>query len=234
MERRQEVRNGLKDGIAIGMGYFSVSFAFGMQAVSVGISPWIAALMSLTNMTSAGQFASLPLIVQNGSLIELALTQLVINLRYALMSLSLSQKLDHEVTIKDRLIIAFANTDEIFASASARPGKNTKYYQYALMVLPIIMWTLGTLCGGFINTLLPESLRSALGIAIYGMFLAIFIPPAKKRQEVRMVVLFAVLLSCLFHWMPGLDQISSGFVIIICTLLAAGMGACLFPIKEEC
>lgn len=150
------------------------------------------------------------------------------------MSLSLSQKLDHEVTIKDRLIIAFANTDEIFASASARPGKNTKYYQFALMVLPIIMWTLGTLCGGFINTLLPESLRSALGIAIYGMFLAIFIPPAKKRQEVRMVVLFAVLLSCLFHWMPGLDQISSGFVIIICTLLAAGMGACLFPIKEEC
>lgn len=230
---KEQFKNGLKDGIAIGMGYFSVSFAFGMQAVSLGFSPWVAAMMSFTNLTSAGQFAALPLIVHGGTVMELALTQFIINLRYALMSLSLSQKLDDQVSLKDRFIIAFGNTDEIFATASAKEGKVSKYYQFGLMILPIMMWTLGTFCGGFINTLLPAELRSALGIAIYGMFLAIFIPPVKKHHNVRFVVVVAVLFSCCFTFLPILKKVSGGFVIIICTILASMIGAFLFPLKEE-
>lgn len=223
---------GFRHGIPIGLGYLSVSFTFGMKAVGDGLTALQAVLISLTNLTSAGQFAGLPLMVGNASMIEMALTQLVINLRYALMSLSLGQKLDHTMGTVQRLIFSFANTDEIFAVASSQEGKVGKTYLYGLMLSPIVGWTLGTLLGAVAGSLLPAFVRSALGIAIYGMFLAIILPPARQEKPVRIVVLMAVALSLCFRYVPVLNGLSSGFVIIICAVTASALGAWLFPVKE--
>jgi len=228
-----EFRQGIRHGIPIALGYLSVSFAFGMKAAGAGLTVLQAALISMTNLTSAGQIAALPLMVGGASLAEMALTQLTINLRYALMSLSLSRKLDESMGTLQRMIFSFANTDEIFAVASSQPGKVGKRYLYGLMITPWIGWSLGTLLGSAAGTLLPEFVRTALGIAIYGMFLAIILPPARKLGPVRFVVIIAVALSLCFHYIPGLNTVSGGFVIIICGVVAAVAGALLFPIRED-
>ncbi|MEG0409727.1 MAG: AzlC family ABC transporter permease [Erysipelotrichaceae bacterium] len=225
-------RQGFKDGLPIGLGYLSVSFTFGMIAIAGGMPIEVAVLISLTNMTSAGQFAGLTLMFANGSLIEMALTQLVINIRYALMSLSLSQKLAKRVTTPKRCLIAFANTDEIFAVASSKTGKIGEYYMYGLAILPIIGWTSGTFLGAAINSLLPTAFQSAFGIAIYGMFIAIVVPPAKHSKRITKIVIFTILLSCMFAYVPIFKQISSGFAIILCAVIASALGAYLFPIEE--
>ena len=227
------LRRGIRHGIPIGLGYLSVSFAFGMKAVGDGLTVLQAVLISMTNLTSAGQIAALPLMVGGASLAEMALTQLTINLRYALMSLSLSRKLDGSMGTLQRLIFSFANTDEIFAVSSSQPGKVGKHYLYGLMLAPWIGWSLGTFLGAAAGTLLPVFVRTALGIAIYGMFLAIILPTERKNGHVCFVVLVAVALSLCFHYMPGLNRVSSGFVIIICGVLAAAAGAWLFPAEEE-
>ena len=227
------LRQGIRHGIPIGLGYLSVSFTFGMKAVGDGLTVLQAVLISMTNLTSAGQIAALPLMAGGASLAEMALTQLTINLRYALMSLSLSRKLDGSMGTLQRLVFSFANTDEIFAVASSQPGKVGKYYLYGLMIAPWIGWSLGTFLGAAAGTLLPAFVRSALGIAIYGMFLAIILPPARESRPVRFVVLIAVALSLCFHYIPGLNTVSSGFVIIICGVLAAAAGAWLFPAEED-
>ena len=227
-----KIQRGIRDGIPIAVGYFSVSFTFGMMAVQSGISPFHAVLISLLNLTSAGQFAGLTVIVSNASLMEMALTQLVVNIRYALMSVSLSQKLDDSVKMRSRLLIAYGNTDEIFAVASSKPGTGGAKYLYGLILLPVLGWVGGTLAGAVASTLLPGTVISALGVALYGMFIAIVVPPAKEHKEVRTVVLIALLLSCAFYYLPVLRQVSSGFMIIICTVAAAAVGAVLFPLKE--
>lgn len=229
---KQGFYKGVKHGIPIAMGYLSVSFTFGMKAVADGLSPMQALLISMTNVTSAGQFAGLPLMVAQASLIEMALTQLIINLRYALMSLSLSQRLDKSMTTLHRMIFSFCNTDEIFAVASSQPEKVGRWYLYGLMSTPYWGWALGTLLGAVAGQLLPEFLRTALGIAIYGMFLAIILPPARREKPVRVVVLIAVALSLCFRYVPALSTLSSGFVIIICAVAASTLGALLFPVKE--
>lgn len=227
-----KIQRGIRDGIPIAVGYFSVSFTFGMMAVQSGISPFHAVLISLLNLTSAGQFAGLTVIVSNASLMEMALTQLVVNIRYALMSVSLSQKLDDSVKMRSRLLIAYGNTDEIFAVASSKPGTVGAKYLYGLILLPVLGWVGGTLAGAVASTLLPETVISALGVTLYGMFIAIVVPTAKEHKEVRTVVLIALLLSCAFYYLPVLRQVSSGFMIIICTVAAAAVGAVLFPLKE--
>ena len=229
---KQGFYKGVKHGIPIAMGYLSVSFTFGMKAVADGLTPMQALLISMTNVTSAGQFAGLPLMVAQASLIEMALTQLIINLRYALMSLSLSQRLDQSMTTLHRMLFSFCNTDEIFAVASSQPEKVGRWYLYGLMSTPYWGWALGTLLGAVAGQLLPEFLRTALGIAIYGMFLAIILPPARKEKPVRVVVLIAVALSLCFRYIPALSTLSSGFVIIICAVAASTLGALLFPVKE--
>lgn len=226
-----EFTAGLRDGLAIGVGYFSVSFSFGILAVNGGLSPLIAGLISLTNLTSAGQFAGLTVILAHGSLVELALTQLIINMRYGLMSLSLSQRLGPEFTTRRRMVIAFSNTDEIFAVAMGRQQPLSPQYMYGLAVLPLLGWTGGTLTGALASGLLSVSLRSALGVALYGMFIAIVTPPLKQQKGVRWVVGAAILTSCVFAWTALRQVVSSGFAISICTLLAAGFGASLFPLK---
>lgn len=224
---------GVRDGIPIALGYLSVSFTFGMMATEKGVPTLAAVLISMTNLTSAGQFAGLGLIVSGGTLLEMALTQLVINLRYALMSVSLSQKLDKGLRFLDRLAIAFGVTDEIFAVAMNQDGKVGKKYLFGLIAGPYLGWTLGTLTGTAASALLPLSLRSALGIAIYGMFLAIIVPPAKKSRPVLAVVLLAAGISCLFYYIPQLKSVSSGFVIIIAGVAASLLGALVAPIKDS-
>ena len=220
---------GIRHGIPIALGYLSVSFAFGMKAVGDGLSWLQAVLISATNLTSAGQMAGLPLMLGGATLTEMALTQLTINLRYGLMSLSLGRKLDGSMGTLQRLIFSFANTDEIFAVASSQPGKVGKSYLYGLMLTPFLGWTAGTLLGGVAGTLLPAFVRSALGIAIYGMFLAIILPPARERKPVRFVVALSVALSLCFRYIPGLNRVTSGFVIIICAVAAAAAGAAVYP-----
>ena len=231
--RGSEYRAGVNRGLPVGMGYFSVSFGFGAMAVSQGLGAWDAALISLTNMTSAGQFAGLTVIVAAASLWEMVLTQLIINSRYALMSLALSQRMGQRIGLLPRLLIAFFNTDEIFALAMSRTEPLTLPYMLGLGTLPILGWTGGTLCGGLAGSVLPVSIRGALGVMLYGMFVAIVVPPARQEKPVLAVVTLAVVLSCLFSWTPGLKDVSTGISIVICTVAAAAVCAVLFPVADE-
>lgn len=226
-------KQGLRDGIPIGLGYFAVSFTFGMAAVTGGLTVGQAVLISLTNLTSAGQFAGLNIILEAGSLWEVAMTQLIINLRYCLMSFSLSQKLEKGRHPLHRFLVAFGVTDEIFGISASQEGKVSPFYNYGAMAVAIPGWSLGTLAGAVLGNVLPDFVISALGVAIYGMFLAIIIPPAKTNKAVLAVVAGAMAVSSLFTIVPFLQSVSSGFVIIITTLLVAGLGAYFFPIKEQ-
>lgn len=229
----QSFIRGVRDGIPIGLGYFAVSFTFGMMAVAGGLGIWQAVLISLTNLTSAGQFAGLEIILAGGSYWEMALTQLIINLRYSLMSFSLSQKLRRDVPWSHRYLVAYGVTDEIFGVSSSQPGKVHPYYNYGAMSVAVPGWTLGTLAGAISGSILPEFVVSALSVAIYGMFLAIIIPTAKKDRAVLGVVICAMIISSLFRVVPFLQKVSSGFVIIITTVVVAGEAAALRPMEEE-
>ena len=226
-------RKGVKHGLPIGLGYLSVSFAFGAQCTGSGLTVLQALLISMTNLTSAGQLAGLQVMIAGSSLIEMALTQFIINLRYALMGLSLGQKLGPTMNTARRMFFSFANTDEIFAVASSQPEKLHHHYLYGLMTMPYIGWSLGTLLGAAAGAILPEFVCSALGIAIYGMFIAIVIPPARQEKAVALVALLAIAVSLTFNYLPMLKAVSGGFVVIICAVVAATVGAVFFPIKEE-
>ena len=220
--RSESFRKGVKDGIPIGLGYFAVSFTFGMMAVADGLSIWQAVLISLTNVTSAGQFAGLEIMVMSGSYWEMALTQLIINLRFR-----------RDESLVHRYIAAFGVTDEIFGISASQPGKVSAFYNYGAMCVAIPGWVLGTLAGAISGNLLPNFMMSALSVAIYGMFLAIIIPPAKQNKAVLAVVVAAMLISTLFKVIPFLSEVSSGFVIIITTLIVAGAAAYFCPIEDE-
>ena len=228
-----EYRTGLSRGLPVGMGYFSVSFGFGAMAVSQGLRVFDATLISLTNVTSAGQFAGLTVIVAAATLWEMILTQLIINSRYALMSLALSQRMGQRIGFLPRLVIAFFNTDEIFALAMARIEPLTVPFMLGLGTLPILGWTLGTLGGALAGSILPASIQAALGVMLYGMFIAIVVPPAKQEKEILITVLLAMAFSTLFTLVPLLKQVSAGISIVICTVAAAAICAWLFPIAEE-
>ncbi len=229
----KEYRVGVKTGLPVGMGYFSVSFGFGAMAAAQGIKALDAALISMSNLTSAGQFAGLTLIVAAATLWEMVLTQLVINSRYALMSLALSQRMGERIGFLPRLLIAFFNTDEIFALAMAREEALTVPFMLGLGTLPFIGWTGGTLFGALAGSALPVNIRAALGVMLYGMFIAIVVPPAKKEKPVLITVILALVLSCLFTWLPQLKAVSAGISIVICTVGAAAICAWLFPIADE-
>lgn len=228
----ESFKRGIKDGIPVALGYFAVSFTFGIAAVSGGLKAWQAALISITNVTSAGQFAGLSIIAAGGSYLEMALTQLIINLRYSLMSFSLAQKLEPHASRSHRCLMAFGITDEIFGLSAAQEGKISPFYNYGCMCIAIPGWVLGTLIGAVSGNILPGFIMSALGVAIYGMFLAIIIPPAKKNHTILAVVISAMLISGLFHVVPLLKKVSSGFVIIIVTLLVSCTAALLHPIED--
>lgn len=225
-------RQGLHDGLPICFGYLSVAFAFGIFSTGSGLSLLETLLISMTNVTSAGQLAGVPIIAAGGSLAELALAQLVINLRYALMSVSLSQKLAPDVRLGDRFVIAFVNTDEVYAVAASRPGSVGRGYMYGLIIPPFLGWSTGTLIGCIAGSLLPEMIVNALGIAIYGMFIAIVLPPARKSAPVAFCAVIAAAISCAFKFIPVLSGVSGGFVIIIAGVASAVIMAAIAPIKD--
>ena len=228
-----EYKDGVRTGIPVGLGYFSVSFGFGAMAVAQGLKALDATLISLSNLTSAGQFAGLTLIVAMGTLWEMVMTQIVINSRYSLMSIALAQRMGERIGFFPRLLIAFFNTDEIFALAMARPKALTVPFMLGLGTLPILGWTGGTLMGALAGSVLPADIRAALGVMLYGMFIAIVVPPAKEEKAVLVTVILALILSCLFAWVPALQTVSAGISIVICTVAAAALCAALFPVPDE-
>ncbi|MBQ6720330.1 MAG: AzlC family ABC transporter permease [Oscillospiraceae bacterium] len=228
-----EFKKGIHTGLPVGLGYFSVSFGFGAMAIAQGLSAFHATLISATNLTSAGQFAGLTLIVAMGTLWEMVMTQLVINSRYSLMSIALAQRMGEKIGFLPRLLIAFFNTDEIFALAMARREPLTVPFLLGLGTLPILGWTGGTLMGALAGSVLPTDIRAALGVMLYGMFIAIVIPPARQEKPVCIVMILALILSSLFAWIPALQQVSAGISIVLCTVIAAAVCALLFPIRDE-
>lgn len=226
-------KRGLSHGVPIALGYFSVSISFGLMATSGGLTIGQALLISMTNLTSAGQLAGAQVIFAGGSLLEMAVSQLFINLRYALMSIGLSQKLADSVRMPARLGVAFFNTDEVYAVSASQPGRLTGSYMAGLALLPYWGWALGTLCGAVAGALLPAAICNGLGIAIYGMFLAIIVPPAKAHAPVRVAVIVAAALSCALRYIPGLSHIPGGFAIVLCALAASVLCALRYPVGKE-
>jgi len=226
-------KKGLLDGIPICLGYISVSFAFGLMATKSGLQILSSVIISMTNLTSAGQFAGLEIIKSNGSLIELTIAIFFINIRYMLMSLSLSQKIDSKTGTLKRLLMSFGITDEIFAVSMQQPKNISFRYFLGLMTLPYLGWSSGTFLGAFASSVLPELIRQSLGLAIYGMFIAIIVPPARKSKPVLNVIIVAALTSIVLHITPVLKELSGGWQIIISTVIAAGVGAFLYPKEDE-
>lgn len=224
---------GIVDGVPIALGYLAVAFSFGIAAVAGGLTSFEALLISMTNLTSAGQFAGLGIITAGGSYFELGLSQFVINLRYSLMGISLSQKLDKSFKRLHTLVLGYALTDEIYAVAVSRTKPVRPIYFLGLATLPYIGWSLGTLLGAVFGQLLPEMLCSALAVAIYGMFIAIVMPEAKKCYKTAIITLLAILISCVIYYAPVFSSISSGFSVIICAVMASTIGALIFPVKED-
>lgn len=233
MDWRREFKKGIKSGLPIGIGYIPVSFTFGFLAVSGGLPIWVAVVISLTNLTSAGQFAGTNLIFAGAGYLEVALTTFVINIRYMLMSLSLSQKLERKTGTLARLALAFGITDETFVVGSLKPGTLTAPFMLGLILMPIAGWNLGTLMGGCISTLLPQALQNAMGIALYAMFIALIIPAAKASVHVLCIICIAVAVQCGLNYIPVFSFLSDGFRVIISTVAAAGLGAWLFPGTDD-
>ena len=231
--KSKEFLSGLKAGIPVCIGYFSVAFGFGSMAVAQGLSIFQTVLISASNLTSAGQFAGLTVIASGATIIEMILTQLVINSRYALMSLALGQRLGQKTGIAPRLLAADFVTDEVFALGMAREKELTASFYIGVGVIAAVGWILGTATGASAGSLLPASARAALGVMLYGMFIAIVIPQAKQEKSILVCVGIALVLSCLFAWVPQLNRISAGLAIVICTVAAAAVSAVLFPVDEE-
>ena len=229
-------KRGLVNGLPIALGYLAVSISFGVSAVSMGLSVLEALFISMANLTSAGQLAGAPIIATGGNIFALGFGQLFINLRYALMSVSLSQKLDDKVTLLDRFCIGYGVTDEIFAVSVSQKENVSKEYMYGLIALPYVGWAMGTLIGALlgviVSTYLPEFVLEALGVAIYGMFIAIVVPVMKKERAVTLCVLLAMLLSIIFYYVPMIGRIiPSELHIVLCAVIASIVLAIFAPIK---
>lgn len=226
-------KKGLRDGFPIFLGYLAVSFTLGIAAKKVGLTVFEATFMSITNNTSAGEFAALGLISSGASYLEMAVTQLIVNIRYLLMSCALSQKLDANTLFIHRLLLSFYVTDEIFGVSISVNGKLNPFYTYGVIAVAAPGWALGTCLGIVTGNILPVRILSALGVALYGMFIAVIIPPAKGNRILLGLVTISMAISFLFTKVPNLNHISSGFKIIILTVVIAGIAAILFPVKEE-
>lgn len=231
--KKQEFLEGVRDGLPICLGYFSVSMAFGLTAVLSGVPAWAAVVISLTNLTSAGQFAGMNLLAAHGALLEVGLTTLIINIRYFLMSISVSQKVEQKMTMKERLALSFGITDEIFAVSMQRDRELTGAYLGGLMLTPIVGWTLGTLTGAVATSFMPEILSNAFGIALYGMFIAVIVPPAREEKNVLFAVILAMAASIACSILPGLRSLSSGWTIILITVVVCGITSWLYPVEES-
>lgn len=224
---------GMRDGIPICLGYFAVSFALGIAGRGVGMNAVQAFVMSLTMVASAGQFAAITLIGAGAGIIEMITTTVVVNLRYLLMSCSLTQKLSPETKLLHRLALSYCMTDEIFGLSISVDGFLRPVYTYGITVISVSGWCLGTVLGVIAGNILPALVTNALGVAMYGMFLAIIIPPAKENHFLGALVAVSMAASGLFSILPYLRSISSGFRVIILTILIAGIAAVIHPMEES-
>ena len=232
MNRRNDWKLGVKNGLPIFVGYVAVSFAFGIKAQGT-LTPLQAVIMSATNYTSAGQFAALELIAVSAGYLELIFSQLIINLRYFLMSCALSQKLDERTTLLQRILLAVGITDEVFGMTVSVEGRLTFFYALGVMTAALPGWVLGTLLGVIANSILPQSVTSALGLALYCMFISVVIPAAKGSKLLAGVIAVSMLTSAAFEYLPLLAEIPDGVKLIVLTLLIGGGAAALFPITDE-
>lgn len=227
---KREFQQGIQAGIPICLGYFSVAFGVGILAVKCGLSAWVAGIISATNLTSAGEVAGIGIITASGSYLEMALTQLLINCRYSLMGISLSQNLSPDFSRTHRILASYGITDEIFGVAAARKTPLTPWYMYGLIGISAAGWVAGTVLGAVCGEILPQRLTAALGILLYGMFLAIIVPPAREsRAALGAVVLAAAISCCLYYLVP---QVSGGFSVIISAVIAAAVLAVAAPVPE--
>lgn len=224
---------GIKDGIPIALGYFAVSLTLGIAAVKAGMTPGQASLTSLLINASAGEFIGFTLIAQNAGYLEVFIMEAVANARYLLMSCALSQKIDPDASIWHRLLVGFNVTDEIFGISISVPNKLNPYYAFGADVVAMPGWALGTLTGGVLGAVLPARIVSALSVALYGMFIAIFIPPAKQNKVVFGTVAAGVLLSWIMTEVSFFSFIPEGIRIILLTVVISLAAAVLFPVKEE-
>ncbi|MBQ8002087.1 MAG: AzlC family ABC transporter permease [Clostridia bacterium] len=229
----KDIKDGIKDGLPIALGYFSVSVAFGVSAVGANVPWWGATLISLTNLTSAGQKAGVDVMAVGGSILLIILTTLIINMRYFLMGVSMSQKVEEKMPIWQRLLVAFGITDEIYAVSMGRKNDLTGAYMAGLIIPPIFGWTGGTLLGSVATNFMPEILAEAMGIALYGMFIAVIVPPSKQSKKVFAAVILAICLSVIFTYLPYLNRLETGWAVIIITIVVSSIAATVFPIKEE-
>lgn len=230
---QQNYIKGVREGIPVGLGYFVVSFTIGIAARKANLTPFQATLMSFTNNTSAGQFASFALIASGAPYLEMVISQAVINLRYCLMSCALAQKLDGKLPFYHRLFVAFGVTDEIFGLSISQKGKLDPWYTYGVMSVAVPGWSLGTLTGVLSTGVLPQTFLNAMNMALYGMFIAIFMPAAREDKKLLPVIFIAMSLSTVVQKVPLFDFISSGMKIIILTLVISIGAALLMPVPEE-
>ncbi|MBO6108633.1 MAG: AzlC family ABC transporter permease [Eubacterium sp.] len=224
-------KQGLKDGLPIGLGYLSVSFTFGIMAIINGLYVWEAVLISMLCVTSAGQLSGITVMLSPGRYMEMIISQFVINIRYSFMSVALSQKVTERFRGVWRWIFGFMITDEIFAVAISKPVVRRSYFA-GITVAPYLGWAVGTLAGACLGDILPDSVMSALGIAIYAMFVAIVLPVMKRDRPVVFVVLIAVGLSCLFYYVPFLKRIPGGIAVSICAVAAALIMTFIRPVSD--
>ena len=225
--------DGVKGGLPIGLGYFAVSFSFGIAGSKLLSWPLVT-FISMTNLTSAGQFAGLQIMADAaGTFIEMAIATFFINLRYSLMAISLSQKVAPSFGTGKRLLLATGITDEIYALAVSQTEPVTARYFAGLMVLPYIGWSSGTLCGAICGEILPSIVTNALGVALYGMFVAIVVPPAKENKYVLLAAGIAALISIAFAYLPFLNGVSSGIAVSIAAIVAAAIAAIVHPLPDE-
>ena len=232
MKAKSVFLEGVRDGIPIALGYFAVSFSLGIAARNVGITAVQGMLASFLCMASAGQYALFSLIGAAASLGEIALVNLITNARYFLMSCALSQKIDPQMKNYHRFIFGAVVTDEIFGITVARPGYLAPWYNYGAMAVTMPGWAIGTGLGILMGTLLPARLVSALSVALFGMFIAVFIPPAKKDKVILGCVAASFAAALLFDLVPQLSEISAGTRTILLTVVISAAAAALFPRGE--
>ena len=233
MDNKSCLLKGLRDGVPISLGYFAVAFSLGIAARSAGFTAFQALLMSLFNNASAGEFAAFTLVGAGAGYLEVALMTLVTNARYLLMSCALSQKLPADTPLLPRLLIGFDVTDEIFGVSIAYPGRLNPVYTYGVILAALPGWALGTFFGVLMGNALPVRLVSALSVALYGMFIAVIVPPARQNRVIAVLIMASMALSWLFSAVDLFQFMSSGAQVIVLTVAISAFAAWRFPIREE-
>lgn len=227
------LQQGFRDGIPIGLGYFAVSFSLGVAARNAGLNAFQGFLASLLNNASAGEYAGFTVIAADAPYLEMVLMTLIANARYLLMSCALSQKFSPHTPLFHRMLVGYDVTDEIFGITIARPGILDPYYTYGAILIAAPCWAGGTALGVIAGNLLPTRAVSALSVALFGMFLAVIIPPAKKDRVVAVFILLSFAASYISGMLPGISGLSGGTRTIILTIALSAMAALLFPVREE-